>query len=139
MSWYSSSSTTRYFAALERAHLGLLGGQPRAERDLVGEVHQPELRLQPAVALDQAEQLLALAANLLEHLRDRRSWPASAASAASNSGPLRASNARTSLGADEVLGQLAVEREQVVDHGLGCSLSSSTAPVCRSIARAASW
>ena len=44
---------------LERAHVGLLLGQPGAEGDLVGEVHQPEVGLQPAVGRDQLQQLAA--------------------------------------------------------------------------------
>ena len=43
VSWYSSSRTILNFSALDRADLGLLGGQPGAELDLVGEVHQPEV------------------------------------------------------------------------------------------------
>ena len=70
MSWYSSSSTTRNLLALERTDLGLSVGQPGAELDLVGEVHQPEVALEPPVGLDQAEQLLAPAEGV-EHLRDR--------------------------------------------------------------------
>ena len=57
VSWYSSSSTTLNFAALDLADLRAALGEPRGERDLVGEVHQAEVRLEAAVGLDQAEQL----------------------------------------------------------------------------------
>ena len=57
VSWYSSSSTTLNALPLQRADVGLLDGEPGAELDLVGEVHQPEVALEPAVGLDQAEQL----------------------------------------------------------------------------------
>ncbi len=45
--------------ALGRPHLRLLRGEPRTELDLVGEVHEPEVRLEPPVGRDQPEQLAA--------------------------------------------------------------------------------
>jgi hypothetical protein len=47
VSWYSSSSTTLNLRPLGRPTSGWLAGQPGAELDLVGEVHQPELALEP--------------------------------------------------------------------------------------------
>ena len=46
--------------ALQRADVGAGAGQRGAERDLVGELHQPQRALQRAVVLDQRQQLLAL-------------------------------------------------------------------------------
>ena len=57
VSWYSSSSTTRYLARSPPPDLGMVAGQPRGQGDLVGEVHQPEPRLQPPVPPDEAEHL----------------------------------------------------------------------------------
>src|SRR3546814_13588206 len=43
--------------ALQRPALGPLGGQPGAELDLVGEVHQAEVALEPPVGRDELQQL----------------------------------------------------------------------------------
>ena len=53
VSWYSSRSTTLNRARSSVADVGLLARQPGGELDLVGEVHQPEVALEPAVVLDQ--------------------------------------------------------------------------------------
>ena len=99
--------------ALGRTHLGVLERQPRGERHLVGEVHEAEPALHGAVVLDEAEQLSApghcregvLAALLLpladlESMGDRRCQLV-----------VEATDVR---GLAEVLGELGLQREQVL-------------------------
>ncbi len=57
VSWYSSSSTTLNFVALQPTDLRTVAGQGGGERDLVAEVDQAEVALQPPVGLDQPEQV----------------------------------------------------------------------------------
>ena len=110
----------RELLALGLAHLGAVAGEPGGERDLVGEVHQAEMVLQAAVGLDQVEQLgpavdradrlvvlvaVGLAVLGGHPLDEQR--------------PLLGVVSAHLLGRDQVLGHRRVEREQVVDRGLG--------------------
>ena len=56
--------------ALHHADVGLLHGEPGAQLDLVGVVHQPEVALEPAVAHDEVHQL-APALDGVDRLRGR--------------------------------------------------------------------
>ena len=114
VSWYSSRRTTRYFVALQPTDLRLGAGELGRQRDLVGEVHQAELRLERAIALDQVEHLLALG-HLRHGLARCRPWPADVASAASNSGRASRMERPHLVDRDQVLVQLGIEAEQVVD------------------------
>ena len=102
--------------ALDGTDLGALLGEPGGERDLVGEVHQPEVVLEPAVGLDELEELgapvdredrllVALAVGLARLGRH----------AGLEERPLGGVEGAQPVGVDEVLAQLGVEREEVLD------------------------
>ena len=107
-------------AALDLAHLGTGLRQPGGERDLVGEVHQAEVRLEPAVGLDQADQLgplvdrrdrllVLLAVGLAVLGRHPVDEPR----------PLAGVVGQHRRGVDEVLAHLGVEGEEVLDDVAG--------------------
>ena len=106
------------------ADLGLVGGEPGAELDLVGEVHQPEVGLHPPVAGNQVEQLAAAldgVGGLLHHADVRR--PVLALALLLRCGPepgerLAVDPAHV-VGPDQVLAHLAVEVEEGLDDCLG--------------------
>ena len=106
------------------ADLGLVRGEPGAELDLVGEVHQPEVGLHPPVAGDQVEQLAAALDGVggLLHRSDVRR-PVLALSLLLGGGPEPGQRLAVDpayvVGPDEVLAHLAVEVEEVLDDGLG--------------------
>ncbi len=109
-------------APLDDAHVGLLDGQPGAELDLVGEVHQAQVALEPSVAGDQLEQLGAPVD------REHRLLAGLAVALAVLAGDLGGELALEALrgprrrrahvgGVDEVLAHRAVEGEEVLDDG----------------------
>ncbi len=110
--------------ALQLADLGLVVDEPGGQGDLVTEVHQPQVGLEPAVAADELEQLgppvdgvdrlgrtlevgLACLAGLL--LLDRALEPSTGLGVDAAYGVL----------VDEVLAHRAVEGEEVLDGGGG--------------------
>ena len=110
--------------ALGDADLGLVGGEPGAELDLVGEVHQPEVGLHPPVAGDQAEQLAAAldgVGGLLDRVDVGRAVLARPLLLRGRHEPGQrlAVDPAHVVGADQVLAHLAVEGEEVLDDGLG--------------------
>ena len=130
--------------ALERADVGLLAGQPGAELDLVGEVHQPEVALEPPVGLDQPEQLGA-PVDRVDRLLDRLAvGGAVLAGDLLGQRPLEpgrasASRARTSAGATRC-SLIALSRASRFWIAVaGWSVRCRTSPVNRSTARAPSW
>ena len=99
--------------ALDAPDLRLGTGQLRRQRDLVGEVHQPELLLEPAVALDQVEDLGALG-HLVQDLGDLALGPRGLQRGL-EARPLPRLPGADIVDAAQVLVELAVEREEVVD------------------------
>jgi len=108
--------------ALGGADLGLLVGQPGGERDLVREVHQPQVGLHPPVGLDELQQLLA-PLDGVERLLDRlQPGLAGLAGQLLVPGPLEPAAHLGVVGAHlgglaQVLVEGAVEGEQPLDDG----------------------
>ncbi len=102
---------------LRDADVGMVASEPGGQRDLVGEVHQPEVGLEPAVVLDEPQQLGPLGDlrdDLLEvGLRllrgDRRL----------ERDPLAGVEGADVVGGHQVLAHRAVEGQQVADDVLG--------------------
>ncbi len=108
--------------ALHHADVGLLHGEPGAQLDLVGVVHQPEVALEPAVSHDEVHQL-ATALDGVDRLRGRLEVGLAALAGLlllereQEGGLGLAVELEHVLGADEVLAHRAVEGEEVLDRG----------------------